>query len=177
MKTLINLYLVFLKLGSVTFGGGYAMLPLLQREVVDKKGYATEEEIMDYYAIGQTTPGVIAVNVATFVGYKQKGVLGAIFATLGMITSPLIVITIIAALISNFSELYYVKCALAGIRVTVLALIVKTIITMAKKGVKDVLTTVLLIVSVIVMLFDISAVFVVLGAAIAGIIYKGVTKK
>ena len=177
MKTIIDLYLVFLKLGTVTFGGGYAMLPLLQREVVDKKGYATEEEIMDYYAIGQTTPGVIAVNVATFVGYKEKGVLGAIFATLGMITSPLIVITLIAALISNFSEIYYVKCALAGIRVTVLALIVKTIVTMSKKGVKDLLTAIILVLAVLIMLFDVSAVFVVIGAAVIGMIYKGAVKK
>ena len=177
MKTLIDLYLSFLKLGTVSFGGGYAMLPLLQREIVDKRSFATEEEIMDYYAIGQMTPGVIAVNVSTFIGYKQKGVLGAIIATLGMITSPLIVITLIAALISNFADIYYVKCALSGIRIAVLALIVKTIITMAKKNIKNAFGIIIAVLSFVVMLFDFSAVIVVIASALSGILYREVSLK
>ena len=177
MKTLINLYLSFLKLGTVSFGGGYAMLPLLQREIVDRREYATEEEIMDYYAIGQMTPGVIAVNVATFIGYKQKGILGSIIATLGMITSPIIIITLIALLISNFADIYYVKCALSGIRIAVLALIVKTIVTMAKKNIKNMFGIILAVLSFVVMLFDVSAVVVVVAAALSGILYKEAQKK
>lgn len=176
IKKILELYLVFLKLGTVCFGGGYAMLPLLQREIVEKRKYATEEEIIDYYAIGQMTPGAIAINVSTFVGYKIAGIPGGIFATLGIITSPIIIITIIASLISNFAEIYYVKCALAGIRAAVLALILKTIITMSKKSVIDAVTLIILIASFIVMLLGVSAVFVVLGSLLTGIIYKGFRK-
>ena len=79
-----DLFVTFAKVGVMTFGGGYAMLPILQREVVDNKGWATEEELMDYFAIGQCTPGVIAVNTATFIGQKQRGIAGGILATLGV---------------------------------------------------------------------------------------------
>ena len=101
MKKLIKLFLVFAKIGAVTFGGGYAMLPILQREISEKYNWASEEEILDYFAIGQCTPGVIAVNTATFVGYKQCGMLGGIFATLGVIFPSVVIITVLAAFISN----------------------------------------------------------------------------
>ena len=104
MKTLIQMFLIFAKIGGFTFGGGYAMLPMLQKEVVENKKWATQEELMDYYAIGQCTPGIIAVNTATFIGYKNKGFLGAIFATVGVITPSVIIVGIIAMFISNFQE-------------------------------------------------------------------------
>ena len=172
MKELITLFISFMKIGAFTFGGGYAMLPMIQREIVNKNGYATEEEVLDYYAIGQLTPGVIAVNVATFIGYKRKGALGAIFATAGVVFPSLVIITIIAAVIQNFADIYYVKCALAGIRVAVLALIVKTIIKMAKNGVKDYLTLGIMILAFALMMFGLPAVAVVVVAAAAGILYK-----
>ena len=105
MKELINLFKAFAKVGVLTFGGGYAMLPILQREIVEKNNWATDEEIMDYYAIGQCTPGVIAVNTATFIGQKNKGVIGGIVATLGVIFPSIVIITIVAAFISNFSNI------------------------------------------------------------------------
>ena len=105
MKEYLDLFLTFARIGGLTFGGGYAMLPMLQQEVVDRRGWATNEELMDYYAIGQCTPGVIAVNTATFVGNKTKGTLGGIFATLGVVFPSLVIITIIAAFIRNFAEL------------------------------------------------------------------------
>ena len=97
MNVLIHLFMAFARIGAFTFGGGYAMLPMLQKEVVEKYHWATEDEIMDYYAIGQCTPGIIAVNTATFVGYKTAGIPGADLATLGMITPSIIIITVIAA--------------------------------------------------------------------------------
>ena len=113
MKELFNLFFAFAKVGVLTFGGGYAMLPILQREIVEKNNWASDEELMDYYAIGQCTPGVIAVNTATFIGQKNKGIMGGIMATLGVVTPSLIIITAIAAFISNFADLAIVKNAFA----------------------------------------------------------------
>ena len=96
MKELLVLFLTFAKVGVMTFGGGYAMLPILQREVVENKGWATDEELTDYFAIGQCTPGVIAVNTATFIGYRYKGLAGGILATLGVISPSIIIISVIS---------------------------------------------------------------------------------
>ena len=109
MNQLLDLFLTFARIGGLTFGGGYAMLPILQREVVEKRHWATEEELMDYYAIGQCTPGIIAVNTATFVGQGLAGSIGGIVATLGVVFPSLIIITIIAAFIQNFSDLAIVQ--------------------------------------------------------------------
>ena len=122
MKEFLNLFMAFFRIGAFTFGGGYAMLPMLQKEVVEKYHWATEDEIMDYFAIGQCTPGIIAVNTATFVGYKTKGVLGGIVATLGIVSPSLIIITLIAAFLQNFADLAVVKYAFNGICVIVLLL-------------------------------------------------------
>ena len=119
MKELLDMFLTFARIGGFTFGGGYAMLPMLQKEVVNGRHWATDEELMDYYAIGQCTPGIIAVNTATFVGYKNRGIPGAIAATLGVIAPSLVIIMIIAAFISNFIELSFVSSAFAGIRACV----------------------------------------------------------
>ena len=116
-----DLFLTFFKMGAVTFGGGYAMLPILQREVAENKKWSTEEELMDYFAIGQCTPGMIAVNVATFVGYKQKGFSGGLAATLGVITPSMLIITAIAIFLSSFAANPFVIHAFAGIRVCVSA--------------------------------------------------------
>ena len=119
MPLLLDLFCAFFRIGLFTFGGGYAMLPLLQREIVEKKKWATEEEMLDYFAVGQCTPGVIAVNTATFVGFKEKKLSGAIFATLGIVSPSLVIITVIAALLSNFAHIAAVQNAFAGIRVAV----------------------------------------------------------
>ena len=116
MNEYLDLFGTFAKVGVMTFGGGYAMLPILQREVVEHKGWATEEELMDYFAIGQCTPGVIAVNTATFIGQKHRGWLGGIVATLGVVFPSLVIISILAGLITNFSHLAWVQNAFYGLR-------------------------------------------------------------
>lgn len=135
MNRYLDLFITFAKVGVCTFGGGLAMLPLLQREVVERKNWATEEELTDYYAIGQCTPGVIAVNTATFVGYKEKGVLGGIIATIGMIFPSLVIITLIAAFLSNFAHIPAVIHAFAGIRACVCVLIFNAVLKLWKSTV------------------------------------------
>ena len=117
MNEYLDLFLVFAKMGVMTFGGGMAMLPILQREIVENRHWATEEELVDYYAIGQCTPGIIAVNTATFIGQKRKGIAGGILATLGIVFPSLVIISILAGLITNFSDLVWVQNAFAGIQV------------------------------------------------------------
>lgn len=173
MKTLLELFLIFARIGGFTFGGGYAMLPLLQKEVVENKKWATQQELMDYYAIGQCTPGIIAVNTATFVGSKIKGLPGAIFATLGVITPSIIIVSIIAAFISGFSEYEIIEHAFSGIRAAVVALILSSVIKLGKKSVVDIVTTVIFVAVAILSFFtDLSPVVFVLVSGIAGIIIK-----
>lgn len=170
MKELLKLFLTFAKIGGLTFGGGYAMLPMLQREVVEKNKWATEEELMDYYAIGQCTPGVIAVNTATFVGQSQKGTWGAIFATAGVVFPSFVIISLIATVLTNFSHIPEVKYAFAGIRVCVCVLIFNAVVKLFKKSVPDavagILFAVVLLASVI---FDVSPILIVPIAAVIGI--------
>ena len=178
MSELLKLFLIFAKIGTFTFGGGYAMLPMIQREIVDKNGYATEQEVLDYYAIGQLTPGVIAVNVATFIGMKKRGVLGAAFATCGVVFPSVVIITIIALILRNFMDIQVVQYAFSGIRVAVLALIIKTIITVTKKGVIDVFTGVLFGLALILgLFFDLSSVIIVIISAVSAIIFKAIKKE
>lgn len=167
----LDLFLTFAQMGVCTFGGGYAMLPILQREVVEKRGWATEDELMDYYAIGQCTPGVIAVNTSTFIGYRLRGVPGAITATAGMVFPSLVIITIIAAFIQQFAHLAAVQHAFAGIRIAVCALVLQSVWKMAKKGVVDIPTGVILVVTfAAVAFFGVSPVLMVVIAAAAGIL-------
>lgn len=137
MNLYLDLFLTFAKVGVMTFGGGYAMLPILQREVVEKKGWCTEEELADYFAIGQCTPGVIAVNTATFLGSKQKGPLGGVVATLGMVFPSVVIITLIAAFLSNFADIPAVGHAFNGVRAAVVALIASSVLKLGKNTVKD----------------------------------------
>ena len=136
MKLLWDLYRTFFTIGSMTFGGGYAMLPMLEREVVNKRKWSTQEELLDYFAIGQCTPGIIAVNTATFVGYKEKGVAGGIAATLGVISPSIVIIVLIAMVLENFMHIAWVQHAFAGIRVAVCALIVSSVVKLVKTNVK-----------------------------------------
>lgn len=164
MGELLNLFRTFFAIGGLTFGGGYAMLPMLQREVVEKHGWATEEELLNYFAIGQCTPGIIAVNTATFVGYKQRGVAGGIAATAGVVAPSLIIITLIAMLLQNFMDIAWVQHAFAGVRVAVCALIVQSVVKMAMKSVKSPLQIALALVSfVLVALLGASPVYIVVG--------------
>ena len=146
MKDLLELYWAYLKIGCVNFGGGYAMLPLLERELVNKRGWTTMDELRDYFAIGQCTPGIIALNVSTFVGQKRKGVAGAIAAMLGFLTGPIAIILVIAAFLRNFAELEVVQHAFAGIRVCVCVLILQAVLRLWTSSVVDVFTLVLYLV-------------------------------
>ncbi len=137
MKELKELYLAFLRIGSVAFGGGYALLPILQRDLEEKRHWITTDELMDYFAIGQCTPGVIALNVSTFIGYKRKGVAGAIISTLGFLTVPIVLILILAAFLENFAEYPVVQHAFAGIRVCVCVLILQAVMRLWPKAVID----------------------------------------
>lgn len=137
MHIYLDLFLTFARVGVCTFGGGYAMLPILQREIVEKKGWATEDQLADYYAVGQCTPGVIAVNTATFVGASQGGVLGGAIATLGLVFPSLVIILVIAAFLRNFMHLSWVVHAFNGVRAGVVALIFSSVIKLFRGAVKD----------------------------------------
>lgn len=137
MNETLSLYLTFLKIGAVNFGGGYAMLPLLERDLVENRGWTTTEDLTDYFAIGQCTPGLIALNVATFIGSRRKGIPGAIAATTGFVTIPIIIILLIATFLQGFADLPVVQNAFAGIRVCVCVLIVQAVLRLWNKSVID----------------------------------------
>lgn len=171
MKQLIELFFIFFRIGGFTFGGGYAMLPLIQKEIVEKRGWATDEEVLDYYAIGQVTPGIIAVNTATFIGYKLQGIVGGIVATCGMVVPSIIIITIIAGCFENFVQYEIVQHAFGGIRIIVVALITHTVYKMACQSAKDKITLGIFIVGfLLIALLPISPVWVIIAAAAIGIL-------
>lgn len=172
MRELLDLYFTFFRIGAVTFGGGYAMLPILQREVVEKKHWATDEELMDYYAIGQCTPGIIAVNTATFIGRKYRGILGGILTTLGVVSPSLIIISIIAALIQNFAQLTWVQNALGGVRVCVCVFILNSVVKLLKSAVKDKAALGIYLVLFAAAVFcDFSPIYSVLVAGVLGLVF------
>ena len=168
---LLTLFLSFARVGVMTFGGGYAMIPILEREIVDKQGWASSEELMDYYAVGQCTPGVIAVNTATFIGYKVAGTIGGVFATLGVVFPSVVIITLIAGILTNFADIPAVKSAFAAIRVCVCVLIFKSVLKLWKGAVKDKAAMVLFAVVFGLSLFlDLSPIVFVVFCAVAGIV-------
>ena len=178
MKLLLEMFLAFAKVGVMTFGGGYAMLPILQREIVENKHWATEEELMDYFAIGQCTPGVIAVNTATFIGHKNKGILGGVFATLGVVFPSIVIITWLAGVIDAFSHVVWVQHAFGGIRVCVCVLILNAIVKLLQKAVVDIPTfLIFLAVTAGALFLNISSVIFVLLAAAIGILLKALGGK
>ena len=173
MRELWELFITFAKVGVMTFGGGYAMLPILQREVVENKGWATDEELTDYFAIGQCTPGIIAVNTATFIGQKKRGTVGGVFTTLGVVFPSIVIITLLAGVIEAFSHIVWVQHAFGGIRVCVCVLIFNAVLKLWKSAVKDVWALVIfLCVLAASVLLELSPVVYVLFAAVAGILIK-----
>lgn len=174
MKELFELYWSFFRIGGLTFGGGLTMLPMLKYELAEKKAWVTEDELLDYYAVGQCTPGIIAVNVATFVGHKKRGVIGGIFSTLGMISPSLIIVSIIAAFLDQFMSNTYVAHAVGGIKVVVCALMLQTVVTMAKKTVKNKLAAIVCLIAFTLAMFTpVPTVLIVILAGIFGILlYK-----
>ena len=168
---LLSLFLSFAKVGVMTFGGGYAMIPILEREIVENRKWASSEELMDYYAVGQCTPGVIAVNTATFIGYRVAGPAGGVAATLGVVFPSVVIICLIAGILTNFADIPAVKSAFTAIRVCVCVLIFNAVVKLWKGAVKDKASLVLfLIVFVLSLFFDISPVVFVLFCALAGVV-------
>ena len=168
---LADLFLTFAKVGVMTFGGGYAMLPILQREVIENKGWATEEELADYFAIGQCTPGIIAVNTATFIGKKHAGIPGGVLASLGVVFPSLLIIILLASVITSVADLAVVQHAFAGIRVCVCVLIFNSVLKLGKSAIKDKPTLILaVLIAVAAFLTDLSPVVFILLAAVAGLL-------
>ena len=172
------LFWTFAKMGVMTFGGGYAMLPILQREVIDNRGWATEEELMDYFAIGQCTPGVIAVNTATFCGYRVYGFRGAVFATLGVLFPPILIVLVISAFFWSFAENPWVQYALTGVRACVCALIINSAIKLGKKAILDVPAfLVFLVVFLLAAFVGLSPAILVICAGCFGLAYQKIRKE
>lgn len=175
MRNLLDLYWTFVKIGCVTFGGGYAMLPILERELVTKRSWTTMDDLRDYFSIGQCTPGIIALNVSTFIGEKRHGVIGALAATIGFLTGPIVIILIIAAFLQNFAQLGIIQHAFAGIRVCVCVLIVQAVLRLWKSSVVDAFTLILYFIVFVLNVFSgllsvkIPAAVLVLLAGAAGI--------
>lgn len=180
MKELISIFISFFKMGSVTFGGGYAMLPILRKECVENKKWITEEQVMDYYAVSQGLPGIIAVNVSVFIGYHRKKFLGGIAAALGCVTPCIIIISIIAAFLSNFQDNIFIKQAMTGVSICVVALILDAVLGLWKKGVKDIWgLAICLLVFILTEFSPVSPILIIVGAGLTGIILKNwiLTKK
>ncbi len=171
MNPCLDLFLTFSRIGVCTFGGGYAMLPLLRHEIVEKHSWSTEDELMDYYAIGQCTPGIIAINTATFIGYKISGIPGAIFATAGMVFPSLVIIILIASFIQQFAHIPIVQYAFSGIRIAVCALVLQSVWKISKKSVVDSITAgILLVTFIAIAFFKFSPILMVIFAAAVGIL-------
>lgn len=174
LRDLLNLFGIFFKIGAFTFGGGYAMIPILEREFVTERGWITSDDMLNFVAIGQSTPGIIAVNMATFIGYRRKKFWGSLFATLGVVTPSIIIISIIAAFLSNFSEYIYVQKALSGINIAVAVILVSAVWDLGKKSVVDIVGLILAIIAfTVVVVFKINSIFMILFALIVGIAVKG----
>ena len=169
----LELFFVFFRIGAVTFGGGLAMLPILDRDLIRKRGWMTAEQLVDYFAIGQATPGIVAVNVATFVGYNRKGVPGSVAATAGIVTPSVIVITLLAMFLENFAGITWVQSALRGINVVVAVLLISATWSLGRKTIVDWLTALVALASfVAIVFFDVPVVAVILVSAGIGIAVK-----
>ena len=173
MKEYFELYWAFFRIGGLTFGGGLSMLPMLKYELVEKKKWVSEEQLLDCYAVGQCTPGIIAVNTATYVGYLKKGLAGAIWGTAGMISPSILIITTLCLFLNNFMDNVWVQHALMGIKGVVCALMLNTVISLAKKSLVSPLCVVIGIAATILAMFtDVPTVLIVVAAAIVGVIYE-----
>lgn len=178
IKNLFNLYFSFAKIGTFTIGGGLAMMPMMQSELIEKRKWITDEELIDYYAVGQSTPGIVAVNVATFVGYKQMGIIGGIFATLGMVTPSLVIIMILASLINSINDFPIIQKALKGINVAVAALLTSTIINFMKKTIKKFTNAIFMMISfLLVFVFKLPSFWIILFALLIGVVLTYKEKK
>lgn len=170
-KKIFQLFLVFLKIGAFTFGGGYAMIPIIQKEIVENKKWITDDDILEIIAIAESTPGPIAINSATFVGYRVAGFFGAMFATLGVVLPSFVIILLISFVLREFQDIPAVQYAFDGIRAGVLALLIKALVSMYKKAPKGLVSYIVIGASfVITAFFDINVLFVIIGCAVFGLV-------
>lgn len=168
--SLWDLFTAFARIGVLTFGGGVAMLPMLEKECIEKHQWATEDEMIDYFAVGQCTPGVIAVNTATFIGYKMHGAIGGIIATLGVVFPSFVIIVAMASVLKMFQDNVYVMKAFSGIRISVCALMLSAVLRLARKAVTDVPTAIVAVDSLMLQVFlGISPVYIVIGGIAIGL--------
>ena len=178
LKTLLQVFWSFFKIGAFTFGGGYAMIPLIQNEAVEKRGWVTDDDILEIIAIAESTPGPIAINSATFVGYRAAGVLGSVFATVGVVIPSFVIILLISFVLKQFQDIQAVQYAFHGIRAGVLALLCKSLWTMYKKSPKGWAAYIVMAAAfVLTAIFDVNVIFVVIGCAVFGLITSSVMKK
>ncbi|MBQ5339209.1 MAG: chromate transporter [Oscillospiraceae bacterium] len=174
----LELFLTFMKIGAFTFGGGYAMIPLIQKEVCENKKWLNEKEISDIVAISESTPGPIAINAATFVGYKTSGFIGACMATIGVVLPSFLIISLISLILTQFQNIRAVKYAFMGIRAAVLALILKALWMMFNSVKKKPFSYVIMGLSLVLTTFlKIDAVFVIIGCGLFGLLWSLLNRK
>ena len=170
LKKVFQLFITFIKIGAFTFGGGYAMVPIIQRETVEKKKWINDDDILEIVAIAESTPGPIAVNSATFVGYKTAGVLGAAAATIGVVLPSFTIIYFISFVIDKFENNTAVKYAFSGVRAGVLALIIKALWTMSKKSAKNIISFIITAFAFVFAALNINVIYIILACAVTGIV-------
>lgn len=178
LKTVWVLFSTFFKIGAFTFGGGYAMIPLIEKEISEKRKWISGEDILDIFAIAESTPGPIAINTATFIGYKIGGFLGSFGATFGVVLPSFVIISIISLVLKEFGSYTVVQYAFNGIRAGVLALLIKALYTMYKKCPKGLFSYILMAAAFVVAAFvDINVIFIIIGCGVAGFLHSLYVKK
>ena len=183
LKNALILFTTFFKIGAFTFGGGYAMIPIIEKEMCEKHKWLKGEEILDIFAISESTPGPIAINSATFVGYRVAGTIGSFFATLGVVLPSFIIISVISLVLQQFSEYEAVQFAFNGIRAGVLALVIKAFVSMYKKCPKGLFSYIIMALAFGVSMFidiahlDISIIYIIVSCAVIGVVHSVIQRK
>lgn len=177
MKEVFKLFLTFFKLGLFMFGGGYTMLPMLERELVEKKKYLSQDQLLNFYAVSQCTPGIIAINTATFIGFKVKRIFGAIVATFSLVLGPFIVICILANILNEYANNPYVIKAFTGIKIVIVALVLNTVIDLLKKSIKNIhLAIFFIILLALLFIVKVGTIYIMLGSFLYAILMLRVKK-
>ena len=178
MNPILSVFLTFLKIGAFTFGGGYAMIPLIQREAVEKHGWVSDDDILEIVAVAESTPGPIAINAATFVGYRVGGFFGAAAATMGVVLPSFVIILAVSAVLDAFQSLRAVQYAFFGIRAGVLALLLKALWNMYKKCPKGWLSYILMGAAFVLTAFlGVPVIAVIVGCAATGLLSAFLAKR
>jgi chromate transporter len=183
LKNALILFITFFKIGAFTFGGGYAMIPVIEKEMCEKHKWLKGEEILDIFAISESTPGPIAINSATFVGYRVAGVIGAACATFGVVLPSFVIISVISLVLKEFSQYQGVQYAFMGIRAGVLALVIKAFISMYKKCPKGLFSYIIMGSAFVVSTFidimgiNVSVIYIIVACALVGLIHSLIQRK